>query len=490
MFSLAAAWGCEVPASNQNTDPSTVAGAGAVSGANASGIGGASGASGINGASGAAGVGPVAGTTGGVMAGAAGDSAGAGVAGMSAGASAGTAGDGVAGTAAGEGGAAGMDGVPGAGCAGSTLLPLPDELAVRGPWDVGARTATVGRLTLEIYYPAEPGSTAGLPEVTYNLRDWLPEREQPKVPDMYATALGPFGGKLFRDVPIDAGHGPYPVVIMIHGTASMRIGAASLQTHWASRGFIVVAADFPGMNLTDTLAATPQCSLPISGAQDIPGDVRAQIAALTAATGDLAFLASHVDVTRLALTGHSQGACNAALLSNLPNVQVIIPLTGSTTASASTSLKSIMWISGMADTVIGYRTAQIGNAVCPANPFGAVSNFDAYTASPGPPAVKKRIVAITGGGHLIPSDLCRTNSRGFSGVQEAGEDGVCGVYQAALLGLPALADCGTLGIEEGLDVVKYASTLALEETLHCLDRTAQAAALATLPNVGEYLHAE
>jgi dienelactone hydrolase len=397
-------------------------------------------------------------------------------------------GAGSSGGASGVGGGGGAGGMSGSmGCAASTLLPLPDDLKARGPWEVGVRTVTVGRLTAELMYPAEPGSTAGLPEVTYNLRDWLPPSEQSKVPDMYATPVSPIGGKLFRDVPIDGGHGPYPVVIMIHGTASMRVGSGSTNVHWASRGFVVIAADYPGLGLEDQLNGTAECGLPQTGVQDIPGDVDLQIAALEAASGDLAFLATHIDPTRLALSGHSQGACYSALLASLPNVQVVIPLTGSTVVSEGPSLKSIMWIAGMGDTVIGYDTALLGNAVCPANPFGAVSNVDGYASSPGQPSVKKRIVGITGGGHLMPSDLCRANSRGNNPVQESSADGVCGVDQAALLGLPALADCGTISVEAGLDAVNYASTAALEETLHCLDRSAQLDALRTnLPQVGDY----
>ena len=41
----------------------------------------------------------------------------------------------------------------------------------------------VGRLTVEVFYPAEPGSTAGKPDVTYDIRDWLPAVERSKVPD-------------------------------------------------------------------------------------------------------------------------------------------------------------------------------------------------------------------------------------------------------------------------------------------------------------------
>jgi dienelactone hydrolase len=333
-----------------------------------------------------------------------------------------------------------------------------------------------------VIYPAEPGSTDGLPETTYDVRDWLPPEERSKVPDQNSPAVGPIGGNLFRDVPIDSAHGPYPVVIFVHGTASFRIASGSVNAHWASRGFVVVAADYPGLFLMDQLNSA--CLYPTTGAQDIPGDINAQLAALTAASGDLAFLAGHIDMTRLGLSGHSQGGCITATLTTIPNVQIVLPMSGSTPGTASPSLKSLMFISGMDDTVIGYSFPLIGNVVCP---LGSTTTTGAYQASPGPPGVAKRLVGITGGGHLVPTDLCQTNAVGRNAVQEAQADGVCGVNTAVIIGLPALFDCGTIDMAVGIAAVNYASTAALEETLHCKDRSAQFASLqAQLPQVGEF----
>jgi dienelactone hydrolase len=350
---------------------------------------------------------------------------------------------------------------------------------------VGVRTASIGRLTVEIVYPAAPGSTVGVPEATYDVRDWLPPQERSKVPDANSPAVTPIGGSLYRDVPIDTQHGPYPVVVFVHGTASFRVASGSVNGHWASRGFVVLAADYPGLFLTDQLNSA--CLYPTTGAQDIPGDIDLQMQALKNPAGDLAFLAGHIDMTRLGLSGHSQGACVTATLTTLPGVQIVLPMSGSAPVTASPSLKSIAYISGMADTVIGYNFPLIGNVVCP---LGSSSTTGAYQASPGPTAVTKRLVGITGGGHLVPTDLCQTNQLGRNAVQEAQADGVCGINTAVIIGLPALFDCGTIALEKGIEAVNYASTAALEETLHCKDRSAAFASLrANVPQVGEFLHA-
>ena len=47
----------------------------------------------------------------------------------------------------------------------------------------------------------------------------------------------------------------FPVIVFVHGTAGWRSQSLSLVSHWASRGFVVVAADYPGICLHDLLDA-------------------------------------------------------------------------------------------------------------------------------------------------------------------------------------------------------------------------------------------
>ena len=384
-----------------------------------------------------------------------------------------------------------------AACGTTKLLAVPDDPSARGPWEIGVRTATVGRLTVEVFYPAQAGSTQGVPEASYDLRQWLPVDQQKKVIDSHATALTPMGGHLFRGVPLDAAYGPYPVVIAIHGTASIRVASLSTYVQWASRGFVVLSADYPGLYLTDELCATADCaaaskSCGTVGTQNVPSDVTAQITALTSPSGDLTFLTGHIDTGRIGLTGHSQGACIAASLSGDPNVEIVLPMAGALDVVSSSTLKSLMFIAGMADTVIGYSSAKIGNLVCVAanGQTTASSDTGAYQASPGPPMVTKRLVGITGGGHLSVTDLCQNNAQGKNSIQEAMADAVCGISTAAIVGLPTLFDCGTVKLADSINAIDYASTAALEETLHCQSRTAQFANLKTAqPVVGDFQHA-
>jgi pimeloyl-ACP methyl ester carboxylesterase len=264
------------------------------------------------------------------------------------------------------------------GCGNSKLLPLPDDFTKRGPWPVGEKTVKVGRLnTVEVMYPAKPGSEQGKQVLKFDLRTFLPMGEQSKVSDAEATIIDQ---QTYADLPLDDEHGPYPVVIFVHGTASFRVGSFTTQALWASRGFVVVAADHPGLYLGDYLGSSCGNIVPT---EDLSADVDAEITALTTPTGDLAFLASHIDMQRLALAGHSAGAYAVAQYSTKPGVQMVIPLSGTRAVARSSTLKSVLYVSGIDDTVLPYSPGRtgVGTILYPGN------GTDAYTASP--PACRK-----------------------------------------------------------------------------------------------------
>jgi predicted dienelactone hydrolase len=321
-------------------------------------------------------------------------------------------------------------------------------------------------IPVEVWYPAPLGSDAGKTAATYNLLSYFPASEAAKVP---ASANKLQACDCFRDLPIDATHGPYPAVIFIHGTGSFRTASLSTMTTWASRGFIAVAADHPGLFLSDVLSGG---DCPSTGvAQDLGRDVDAEIAALTNQTGDMAFLGSSVDMTRIGMSGHSQGASNAASFGSKPNVQVDMPLAdlGGQVVASTSILKSILVMGGTSDSVVSYS-----------------SDMSAYSGSSAP---IKRLVGITNADHLDVTDLCsQTNSGGQTAIQVANQYGVCS--GVGLTFLNALAKCGTLSpAQVGPQIVNYSTTAALEETLHCTNRDAAFANLKSkYSQVGDYQH--
>jgi predicted dienelactone hydrolase len=372
-------------------------------------------------------------------------------------------------TAAADGASGGTATV--AGCGATKLLAVPADPSAAGPWPVGVKTAAVtvasGKtIPVEVWYPAAIGSDSGKAAATYNLLSYFPAAEAAKVP---ASANKLQACDCFRDLPIDTTHGPYPAVIFIHGTGSFRTASLSTMTTWASRGFIAVAADHPGLFLSDALSGGDCPSTGIG--QDLGRDVDAEIAALTNKTGDMAFLGTSVDMTRIGMSGHSQGASNAASFGNKPNVQVDMPLAdlGGQVVASTSVLKSVLVVGGLSDTVVTFS-----------------NDMSAYTGSSAP---VKRLVGITNADHLDVTDLCsQTNSAGQTGIQVANQYGVCSGL--GLTFLNSLAKCGTLTpAVAGPDIVNYVTTAALEETLHCANRDAAFTDLkSAYPEVGEYDH--
>ena len=350
-------------------------------------------------------------------------------------------------------------GAPGeaVGCDGATLLAAPEDTSLAGPWPVGARTVKVGELTVEVWYPAELGSDAGAEAVRYDVRTALPDAEKDKVPD----AKNPWQDcDCYRDLPLDAGHGPYPAVVFVHGTAGFRSQSLELVTHWASRGFVVIAADHPGLWLKDLLGSL--CNVP-APAQKLGADISSLVGAIKVPVGDLGFLKDHVDGGRIGMAGHSAGG--GAIKSFGGVAQVLIPMAAGG-VEAGAALKSTLVLGAQADQVVAYTSQQSG-----------------YDSSP----ARKRLVGISNSGHLAFSSLCSLqNADGDDFVTIANEFGVCGAQLAG-----ALFDCEPTYTPDPTNwqISNYASSAVLEETLHCVDGDPFAGLQAKFPEVGEYQEA-
>ncbi len=361
-----------------------------------------------------------------------------------------------------------------AGCGTTTLYAVPDDTSAAGPWPVGVHTAqlsmTGGMRPVEIWYPATLGSAQGASPATYDPEDYLPNGQASKIP---ASANKLISCGCYRDLPLDTTHGPYPAVIFLHGTGSFRTASLSTMVQWASRGFVVVATDHAGLYLTDFLVTSSLggCTGGTGiayGSQNLSADVDAMIAALTSPAGDFGLLAGHVDMSRIGMSGHSQGAQNAAQFASKPHVAVDMPLAdlGGTVPTQTSELKSVLVMAGTSDSVVAFS-----------------SDTSAYSGSTAP---TKRLVGITGGDHLDVTDLCwETNAAGQTAIEAANQYGVCGVGL-----LDALAKCGTLSPPTiGPAIVNYATTAALEETLHCQDRASAFSMLQSkYSEVGTYMH--
>lgn len=309
-----------------------------------------------------------------------------------------------------------------------------------------------------------PGSEQGAQLAGFRLGDWLPPSEAAKIP---ANENPTITDNTYRNLPIDSAHGPFPVIFFIHGTSSVRMASYSTMDNWVSQGVIVVAADHPGLYLGDVIRQGCAAAGPVTGNEDLNADMNAEMSAVTSGnsgSGPMAFLRGAADMTRVGMAGHSQGAWTVAKMSTLPNVQLVLPLADTQPVSPSSTLKSVAIVAGTTDTVIPYNGGfGIANILSPGD------DTSAYNNTPGPPSVRKRLVGINGGGHLVVTDLCQTNQFGRNAIQVAQMYGVCGL---ALI--PSVFDCGSAGFDRvaGTRVVNDVTTAVVRETLLCQDETA------------------
>ena len=354
---------------------------------------------------------------------------------------------------------------------------LPADPAARGPWQVGARTVQVAGLRAEIWYPAAVGATDGKSKYTYDLREYLPEAQQATVTE--STTIHQ-ACDCYREPPLDAERGPFPVILFLHGFSGIRTQSLEHMTHWASRGFVVVAADHPSLGLktflTDglggldigLLGTSPACgSNPVIKQLE---EARGVLDALQSPSGDLAFLAGAIDMKRLGAAGHSAGAFGTRLLSGYPDLKVAAALSGDGVCE-SPSIQGALVMGGMQDAIVAYTRQQSGYAATPPS---------------------KRLVGLANAGHMAFTSFCPIGAGDGGILNAAKKAGVVFDPTFEAIVAPLASDgCqpGKLPAERGWEVTNFATAGVFEETLLCLPE--RAAELAKVRErfsdaVGEY----
>lgn len=180
----------------------------------------------------------------------------------------------------------------------STTAVVADlALAVEQPGEfaVGVASAEVtgarGRkLPVQIWYPAEPGSTEGATPATYP----FPGLEVP-------SESG------YADLPV--ADGEFPLVVYSHGNGGLRYVSSFLTEHLASHGFIVVAPDHTGNTAIDTFAGTSEPRDQV--ALDRPEDVTLTIDAALAGSPGFEEVSASIDPESIGVIGHSFGGYTA-----------------------------------------------------------------------------------------------------------------------------------------------------------------------------------
>lgn len=323
------------------------------------------------------------------------------------------------------------------GCDGADLPGVPDDPGLPGPWAVGARAVTVAGLPGEVWYPAAPGSAAGVAPHRYDVRPYLPEADRDKIPD----EQNPWQAcDCYRDLPLDEGHGPYPLLVFVHGTAGYPMQSVEHVVHWASRGFVVLAVEHRGLRLADIL------TFQIAD-RDVEGDLRALLTAAQAPSDDLAFLDGSLDTTRVGLTGHSFGGAAIKGFGGWPGVRVLLPMTGGGVdpPTGDSELELSVILGALDDGIIPWSRLE-----------------DAFQLAPTP----RLLVGLANAGHLAPTSLCALGADRGGLLEIAVANGVTVPSFIAILATDGCAP-DQLPPAEGWAAINAVTAAALEHALHC-----------------------
>jgi dienelactone hydrolase len=303
-------------------------------------------------------------------------------------------------------------------------------------------------LTAEVWYPAPPGSDAGRPPVRYDLRTVMPAAEAAKIPDADNAWLT---CACARHLPVDDTHGPYPVIVFLHGAASFRAQSAFLMTHWASRGFVVIAPDLPGAGLADVLGGGGGSPL---GAPGLIMDVVGRAPGDSSTDDPLAFVRAQLDVAHVGVAGHSLGSILGATLVDHPEIGVRIAM------------------AGMAQLEAGVSTLLL------VGDHDQIAAADAGRAGIAEAAGPARLVVVRGAGHLAFTELCTL------GADRGGALAIAAAHGIAVPAMIAtLAQDGCRPTDAPFaataPAIRAATAGVLEQRLRC--DPAAAAALTALP---------
>ena len=306
-------------------------------------------------------------------------------------------------------------------CTDISLRNIPVDPELEGPWPVGSKTVLVDGLVTEVWYPAVPGSEAGKSNDRIDMKQYLPDSDaDPNEPQFQVNS--------YKGLPIDTDYGPYPVIIYVHGTGSYRHASHGLFTHWASRGFVVLCCDNPGISFGDLMEG----GLAALATADQKGDTQILLDAIRNPSGELRFLKGAIANNRYGLAGHSAGGVAVGLLGKEDGVKVIVPMASG--GVNGTTLESAMIMGGLEDAAATEPIVRSG-----------------YKRT----SVKKRLVLIPDAGHnvfLSVCDMILESDTDLGDLTAIAHDGCGPQYMAP---------------EESIKIVKFASTGAFEETLMC-----------------------
>jgi dienelactone hydrolase len=300
-----------------------------------------------------------------------------------------------------------------------------------GPWAAGVTTLTLADRQVEVWYPANPGDTAGLEPYSYFIRDALSDTANAILPE---DINPPFVSDAYRDLPASA-DGPFPLVLFAHGASSYRNQSAFLTAHLASWGFVVASVDYLERGIGTFLGEEPD---PAMDEVELSRMVVTLMTSENESAGSL--LEGAVSTDEIAITGHSAGGGTSIRFGAEPDVVTYIPLSAGVSREGTTELpdKPSLWLTGKTDGVVDPQRTS-----------------DAFEQASAP----TRLVLLDEMGHLGPSDICTIGEGGGGVIAIALEAGLNVPEDLQRLGTDGCAEDDV--IEEGWPAIRHFVTAQL-----------------------------
>ncbi len=304
--------------------------------------------------------------------------------------------------------------------------------AVAGPFEVGVTTIDVGFGPVEVWYPAADGAWRGATRASYDIRTWLPADTSALVPDEAAPLYELYA---WRDVD-GSQDGPFPLVLFSHGFAGYRMQSATLLTHIASWGYVVVAPEHPERGLSRIVSDL------VPAADASPETIRSLLDAFGAGADDGTPFAGMVDMDRVAMTGHSAGGGTTIAVFDDERIDAAIVYAAGSGDLTPTG-KPVLFLAGALDGIIPISSVRAG-----------------YDASVSP----RRLISMARTGHLAFSDLCAVGRDQGGILQIASDYGVPVPSVLLVLGSDGCRE-GDEPVEVAWPLIHHASVAFLDEAL-------------------------
>jgi pimeloyl-ACP methyl ester carboxylesterase len=289
-------------------------------------------------------------------------------------------------------------------------MDLPADPAVQG-LPVGVTTVEADGLTLEVWYPASDERddiTSAPVEVEGFLPDYvLALIGEVDLPDIETYAL--------REAPLRHSEDPLPVVLFSHGLGGFRTQSVDFTQHLASRGYVVVSADHPGRMMGDILPCmfddlVEECGLEQDdpGEDDLPDALDVVEGWNREAEG---FFEGRLALEGVGLAGHSAGGVSTTSVGDEDErFTALMPMTTNGTLDRDVP---VLYAAGTCDATIPVEESE-----------------EAYAPIP-----DGRWLALTGAGHLAPTDLCDLDLGAFADELLAPRDDVNPLWLDQLVAL-------------------------------------------------------